>query len=84
MTLRQSISNVVVSFSICCIVVAGLTLAGCNSDTVPATSPEIRAVQHEAAEKGVDQSAKSKSGKSKGPSVSPKSVKGLIKKNAQP
>ncbi len=83
MTLRQSISKVVVGLCMGGVVVAGLSLAGC-SETVPATSPEIRAVQHEAAEKGVDQSAKSKSGKSKGPSISPKTVKGLIKKNAQP
>jgi len=83
MTLRQSIPNLVVGLCMGGVVVAGLTLGGC-SDTVPATSPEIRAVQQEAAEKGVDQSSKGKSGKGKGPSISPKSVKGLIKKNAQP
>jgi hypothetical protein len=80
MTLRQSVTNVVVSFCMCCVVAAGLTLVGCNSETIPPTSPEIRSVQQESAEKGVDQRA----GKKSGPPISPRSVKGLIKKNAQP
>jgi hypothetical protein len=80
MTLRQSFSNVVVSFSICCVFVAGLTLVGCGSEKLPEMAPESRAAQQQAFEKGVDQSAKSKTGKKTGPPVSPKSVKGLIKK----
>jgi len=84
MTLRQSISNVVVSFCICCVVVAGLTMAGCNSGTLPETAPEVRAAQQQAFEKGADQSARSKTGKKSGPPISPKSVKGLIKKETQP
>jgi len=83
MTLHHSISSVAVKFSVWCLVAAGLTLAGCTPDTNP-SSPSNRAAQQESAEKGVDQSAKSKSGKRLGPPIVTKSVKGLIKKDAQP
>ena len=82
MTLRQSSLNVAIRFCVCCGVAAGLALAGC-SDTVPPAAPEMRAAQQEAAEKGVDQSARRKSGNTSGLKIAPKSVKSLIKKNAQ-
>jgi len=81
MTQRHSISYVAVRFSVCCLIAAGLTLAGCTPDTIP-SSPSNRAAQQESAAKGVDQSAKSKSGKRSGPPIVTKSVKGLIKKDA--
>jgi len=81
MNLRHTITQVAVKVGVWSIVAAGLTLAGCTSETIP-PSPSHRAVQHESAEKGVDQSAKSKSGKSLGPPIVTKSVKGLIKKDA--
>ncbi len=66
----------------CSAAAAGLTLAGCTSETVP-SSPSNRAAQQESALKGADQGAKTKSGKRSGPTIVAKSVKALIKKDAQ-
>jgi len=82
MTLRHSSSNVAVNLCVWCLFAAGLTLAGCTSDTIP-LSASNRAVQQESAEKGVDQSARSQSGRPLGRPIVTKSVKGLIKKVAE-
>jgi hypothetical protein len=81
MSLRQLLSTVAVKCCVFCVVAGGLMLAGCTSDTLP-PSPS-RAGQLESAQKGVDQSAKSKPGRKAGPPIVVKSVKGLIKKGAQ-
>jgi hypothetical protein len=80
MTKRRSLSIVALSF--CGFVVSSglLSFTGCTSDTI-APSPD-RAGQIESAQKGVDQSAKSKTGRKSGPPIVVKSVKGLIKKGA--
>jgi len=81
MIYRFSDSRLGLKMLACLAATAGLTLAGCTTQTVP-PSPN-RAVQQEAAEKGGDQGARSKSGKTTGPRIVTKSVKGLIKKDAQ-
>jgi len=83
MTSRQSIAKLAAKLFVCFSVAAGLTLAGCTSDSVPPTSSETRAAQQASAEKGIDQTAKGKSGKSVGPPTKAKSIKGLIKKEGQ-
>lgn len=81
MTLRQSTLSVATKFCVCGAVAAGLALAGC-SETVE-SNPANKAVQQKAAEEGVDQTAKNKAGKTTGVPIKAKSVKGLIKKNAE-
>jgi hypothetical protein len=81
MNVRQSISSFGAKVFVSAFVAGGLALAGCSSDTLP-PMPD-RAAQIESAQKDVDQSAKSKSGKSKGPPIAAKSSKGLIKKSAE-
>jgi hypothetical protein len=83
MTMRPFLSNVARRFGACCLAAVALALSGCAAETIP-PSPEIRAVQHQSALHGVDQAAKTKSGKKRGPSIVTKSVKGLIKKVEQP
>jgi hypothetical protein len=82
MMVRRSNSNTAVKFFFSCLVAALLALAGCTSDTIP-SDPSMRAAQLESAQKGVDQSAISKSGRRSGPPIITKSVKSLIKKDAQ-
>jgi len=81
MILRRSASRTCFKMLACSAVAAGLTLAGCTQESIP-PSPH-RAVQQEAAQKGVNQGVKSKSGNSLGPPIVTKSVKGLIKKDIQ-
>ena len=81
MTSRRSVSIVAAAFCACALCLGACFVAGCSSDTIEA-SPD-RAGQLESARKGVDLSAKSKSGKKTGPPIVVKSVKGLIKKDAQ-
>jgi hypothetical protein len=81
MTLPQSILNRGVKSCVRHLVAVGLLVAGCNSETIP-PSPGNRVLQQEAAVKGVDQSAISKSGKRSGKPIITKSVKSLIKKDA--
>jgi hypothetical protein len=81
MTSRRSVRVVVAGFCACAISLGACFVAGCNQDTIE-PSPD-RAGQLESAQKGVDLSAKSKSGKKTGPPIVVKSVKGLIKKDAQ-
>jgi hypothetical protein len=81
MSLRQILSTVAVKCCVFCVVAGGLTLAGCTSDTLPESAS--RAGQIESAQKGVDQSAKSRSGKKTGPPIMVKSVKAMIKKGPQ-
>jgi hypothetical protein len=81
MTLRKSIASIGAKVFVSVFVAGGLALVGCSSDTVP-PMPD-RAAQIESAQKNVDQSVKSKSGKSTGPPIVTKSVKSLIKKGGQ-
>jgi hypothetical protein len=82
MTLHNSVSNVAVKSCVWCLVAAGLLVAGCTSEAIP-PAPGNRALQQEGLLKGVDQSAVSKSGRRSSQPIVTKSVKSLIKKDAQ-
>ena len=62
---------------------AAFALAGCTPDTVSGPSASDKAAQRQSALEGVDQAAVSKTGKRSGSPIITKSVKGLIKKDAQ-
>ena len=69
--------------SMWCLVALGLTLAGCTPETIGPSDAD-RAARQQSLEKGVDQSASTKTGKKLGPPIVPKSIKSRIKKEVLP
>jgi len=77
MTVPKSMSILAARFCVCATVAVGLALVGCTSETV-ATSPTTRADQKQMLEKGTDQTARSKTGKTLGRTVPAKSIKSKV------
>jgi hypothetical protein len=77
MTMPKSISTRAARFCVSACLAVGLAVVGCTSDTVE-TSPTTRADQKQMLEKGVDQTARSKTGKTLGRQVPAKSIKSKV------
>jgi hypothetical protein len=77
MPIPKSISSLAARFCVCASLAAGLAVAGCTSDTVE-TSASTKVDQKQMLEKDVDQTARSKTGKTLGRPVNAKSIKSKV------
>jgi hypothetical protein len=77
MPVPKSIGMLAARSCICLAVAVGLAVVGCTSETIE-TSPTTKADQKQMLEKGIDQTARGKTGKTLGRPVPSKSIKSKV------
>jgi negative regulator of sigma E activity len=77
MPVPKSILMLAARSCVCLVVAVGLAVVGCTSETIE-MSPTTKADQKQMLEKGVDQTARNKSGKTLGRPIPSRSIKSKV------